>query len=275
MTTNTHTDTGISTAAPSTVPLSIHHLTVAYREQPVLWNINLSFPVAQLCAIVGPNGAGKSTLLKSCLGLVAVASGHIRFFDQPLAQVRQRVAYVPQRTSVDWDFPTTALDVVQMGLYGRLGWFRRPGKAERQAAEQALEQVNMADFAHRQIAELSGGQQQRVFLARALVQGADLYLMDEPFAGVDATTEHSILEMMHSLKSQGRTVIVVHHDLETVRDYFDHLTLINKEVIAHGDMANTFTTENLSKAFGGKDRLMRSQIDSRSLINSNMGAKKE
>ncbi len=241
----------------TTDPLSIRDLTVAYAEKPVLWDVDVTFPAAHLCAIVGPNGAGKSTLLKSSLGLLPTASGTIRFFGQPLAGVRRRVAYVPQRTSVDWDFPTDALDVVQMGLYGRLGWFKRPGKAEQDSALHALERVRMADFAGRQISQLSGGQQQRVFLARALAQGADLYLMDEPFAGVDATTERAILDVMQELQREGRTVIVVHHDLDTVRDYFDHLTLLNVEVAASGPMSEVFTQANLGAVYGAKSKFLR------------------
>ncbi|SEJ84166.1 manganese/zinc/iron transport system ATP-binding protein [Deinococcus reticulitermitis] len=238
-------------------PLSVRDLTVAYHEQPVLWDVDVSFPAARLCAVVGPNGAGKSTLLKASLGLIPVASGTVRFFGRPLREVRRRVAYVPQRTSVDWDFPTDALDVVTMGLYGRLGWFRRPGRVEREAAMYALERVRMADFAGRQISQLSGGQQQRVFLARALAQNADVYLMDEPFAGVDATTERAILDVMESLQREGRTVIVVHHDLETVRDYFNHLTLLNVEVVASGPLSEVFSPANLQSAYGAKTKFLR------------------
>lgn len=246
------------TASPLTPPpLTIRDLTVAYHEQPVLWDVDVTFPAAGLCAVVGPNGAGKSTLLKASLGLIPVASGTVRFFGQPLQSVRRRVAYVPQRTSVDWDFPTDAQDVVTMGLYGRLGWFRRPGQAEREAALHALERVRLADLAGRQISQLSGGQQQRVFLARALAQQADVYLMDEPFAGVDATTERAILGVMQELQREGRTVIVVHHDLETVRDYFDHLTLLNVEVVASGPLGAVFTAAHLEAAYGAKTRFLR------------------
>ena len=243
---------GSSTAAPS--PLSVRDLTVVYREKPALWDVDLEIPAGQLCAIVGPNGAGKSTLMKAVLGLVPVASGQVRFFGQSLAQARKHIGYVPQRSSVDWDFPTSVLDVVMMGLYGRLGWFRRPGRLERKAALQALQQVAMSEFAERQISQLSGGQQQRVFLARALVQNADLYFMDEPFAGVDAVTEEAILRVLHQLKEYGKTVVVVHHDLQTVRDYFDHLTLLNVQVIASGPMEAVFTPENLRRTYGGRMR---------------------
>ncbi|WP_018465708.1 metal ABC transporter ATP-binding protein [Calidithermus timidus] len=236
-------------------PLEVRDLTVAYREKPVLLDVDLVIPEGQLCAIVGPNGAGKSTLLKAVLGMVPRASGTVQFFGQPLRVVRRRIGYVPQRSSVDWDFPTSALDVVLMGLYGRLGWFRRPGKAEREEAMRALEQVGLADFAQRQIAQLSGGQQQRVFLARALAQNSDLYFMDEPFAGVDAVTEEAILQVMHELKGRGKTVVVVHHDLETVRDYFDHLTLLNVQVIASGPLEQTFTPEKLKATYGERMRV--------------------
>jgi manganese/zinc/iron transport system ATP- binding protein len=233
-------------------PLEVRDLTVAYFEKPVLWDVDLEIPAGQLCAIVGPNGAGKSTLIKAALGLIPRASGSIQVFGGTLEANRSRVGYVPQRSSVDWDFPTNALDVVMMGLYGRLGWIKRPGKKEREVALEALERVRMADFKDRQISQLSGGQQQRVFLARALAQDADLYFMDEPFAGVDATTERAILEVMRQLRSRGRTVVVVHHDLETVREYFDHVTLMNVQVIGSGPIATTFTPENLATAYGGK-----------------------
>jgi len=235
-------------------PLRVRDLTVVYREKPALWDVDLEVPAGQLCAIVGPNGAGKSTLIKAVLGLVPVASGQVRFFGQSLAQARKRIGYVPQRGSVDWDFPTSVLDVVMMGLYGQLGWFKRPGPREREAALRCLEQVSMQAFTTRQISQLSGGQQQRVFLARALAQDADLYFMDEPFAGVDAVTEEAILRVLHELKKQGKTVVVVHHDLETVRDYFDHLTLLNVQVIASGPMEEVFTPENLKRTYGERMR---------------------
>lgn len=233
-------------------PLEVRDLTVAYREKPVLWDVDLEIPQGKLCAIVGPNGAGKSTLLKAVLGLIPKSSGTVKIFGRELAQARSLIGYVPQRTSVDWDFPTGALDVVMMGLYGRLGWFRRPGKNERQIALESLEKVGMTAFAGRQISQLSGGQQQRVFLARALAQDAELYFMDEPFAGVDATTERAILDVLRTLRDRNKTVVVVHHDLETVRDYFDHLTLLNVQVIASGPMDQTFTQENLKAAYGDR-----------------------
>lgn len=238
--------------SPVATPLEVRDLTVAYREKPVLWDVDLEVPSGQLCAIVGPNGAGKSTLIKAVLGLVPKASGQVKFFGQRLAEARARIGYVPQRGSVDWDFPTSVLDVVMMGLYGKLGWFKRPGTHERDAALRCLEQVSMSEFAGRQISQLSGGQQQRVFLARALAQDSDLYFMDEPFAGVDAVTEDAILKVLHELKEHGKTVVVVHHDLETVRDYFDHLTLLNVQVIASGPMSEIFTPENLKSAYGDR-----------------------
>jgi manganese/zinc/iron transport system ATP- binding protein len=240
----------------SDAPVAVRDLTVAYREAPVLWDIYLTLPEGQLVAIVGPNGAGKSTLIKAILGLVPATSGTISIFGKPYPQQRQLVGYVPQRGSVDWDFPTNALDVVQMGLYGQLGWVRRPGKRERAIAMECLEKVGMADFAQRQISQLSGGQQQRVFLARALAQDARVYFMDEPFAGVDATTERAIIDVLRELRSRGRTLVVVHHDLETVREYFDWLVLLNIRVIADGPVDSTFTLDNLQTTYGGRMALL-------------------
>ncbi|MCU0506859.1 MAG: metal ABC transporter ATP-binding protein [Anaerolineae bacterium] len=232
-------------------------LTVAYQEKPVLWDVDLEAPEGVLMAVVGPNGAGKSTLMKTILGLVPAAAGQVRVYGKPYEQQRHLVGYVPQRGSVDWDFPTDALDVVTMGLYRRLGWMRRPGKAERAAALDALDQVGMADFADRQISQLSGGQQQRVFLARALVQDARIYLMDEPFAGVDATTERAIIGLLRELRRQGKTVLVVHHDLQTVPEYFDWVTLLNVRRIASGPVAEAFTEDNLRRAYGGRIAFLR------------------
>lgn len=240
---------------PSPLPVSaieVHDLTVAYRTQPVLWDIDLKLPEGQLIAIVGPNGAGKSTLLKAILGLVKPVTGWVRVFDAPYAQRRSWVGYVPQRESVDWDFPTNALDVVTMGLYGRLGWLRRPGRRDRETALACLEQVGIRDLAERQISQLSGGQQQRVFLARALAQQARLYLMDEPFAGVDATTERAILTLLNELKREGRTVVAVHHDLQTVAEYFDHVVLLNMRLVAAGPVHEVFTREKLQQTYGGR-----------------------
>ncbi len=230
--------------------IEVHDLTVAYRENPVLWDIDLQVPHGVLMAVVGPNGAGKTTLIKSILGLIRPISGRVLIKGEPYSPRTQAVAYVPQRGSVDWDFPTTVLDVAMMGTYGKLGWFRRPGAAERTATLAALDQVGMADLAQRQISQLSGGQQQRVFLARALVQDAPVYLMDEPFQGVDAVTEKAIVGILRELRSRGRTVLVVHHDLQTVPEYFDWVTLLNVRVIASGPVAHAFTPEHLRRAYG-------------------------
>lgn len=236
--------------------IEVHDLTVAYRTQPVLWDVDLHLPAGHLIAVVGPNGAGKSTLLKAVLGLVKPVTGWVRIFGAPAQQRRSWVGYVPQRESVDWDFPTTAVDVVEMGLYGQLGWFRRPGRRHRERALECLEKVGIRDLADRQISQLSGGQQQRVFLARALAQDARLYLMDEPFAGVDATTEQAILELLKSLMAEGRTVVAVHHDLQTVKEYFDHVVLLNLRLIASGPVATTFTAENLQRTYGGRSTVL-------------------
>ncbi len=237
----------------STTQFAIHveDLTVAYHDKPVLWDIDWDVPVGVLMAVVGPNGAGKTTLIKTLLGLIKPVAGKILFFNQPYTKVRQRIAYVPQRSSVDWDFPTTVLDVVLMGRYGRLGWLKRPTAADREAAMRALHQVGLETFAHRQISRLSGGQQQRVFLARALIQDADLYLMDEPFQQVDATTERAIVLILKELKKQRKTVVVVHHDLQTIREYFDWVTLLNVRKIACGPVDKVFTEENLRQTYGG------------------------
>src|SRR5688572_9243149 len=232
--------------------IEVRDLTVAYRDRPVLWDVDLDVPPGVLMAIVGPNGAGKTTLIKSILGLVKPAAGQILVNGQRYDAARKTVAYVPQRGSVDWDFPTNVLDVVMMGLYGRLGWLRRPGAAERQEAMVALEKVGMADFAPRQISQLSGGQQQRVFLARALAQNASIYLMDEPFQGVDATTERAIVKLLQDLRQAGSTVAVVHHDLQTVPEYFDWVFLLNVRRVAAGPVSEAFTEENLRATYGGR-----------------------
>jgi manganese/zinc/iron transport system ATP- binding protein len=238
--------------AHATSAIEVTDLTVAYREKPVLWDVDLSVPSGVLMAVVGPNGAGKTTLIKSILGLVTPSAGQVLIHGRPYAEQRRLVAYVPQRGSVDWDFPTSALDVVMMGRYGALGWLRRPGGRERDMAREALAKVGMGDFADRQISQLSGGQQQRVFLARALVQDADLYFMDEPFQGVDATTERAIVALLQDLRVQGKTVVVVHHDLQTVPEYFDWVTLLNVRKIASGPVGETFTDANLRLAYGGR-----------------------
>ncbi len=242
-----------------TLAIEVSDLTVAYRDRPVLWDVDVEVPAGVLMAVVGPNGAGKTTLLKAILGLVRPAAGTVRVFGQPLKAVRRLVAYVPQHRDVDWDFPTSVLDVVMMGRYGHLGWFRRPGSRERALALAALEQVGMRELAHRQISQLSGGQQQRVFLARALVQDARIYLMDEPFAGVDALTERAIVKVMRSLRAAGKTVVAVHHDLQTVREYFDWVLLLNVRRIACGPTNDVFTEENLRQTYGGRPVILEAR----------------
>ncbi len=240
-------------------PLSVHDMTVAYHRRPVLWDVDYDAPDRSLIAIVGPNGAGKSTFIKACLGLVPKASGTVEIYGRPYRQQRRIVGYVPQRESVDWDFPVSALDVVAMGRYAKIGWFRPVTRPHKRAALEALEQVGMADYAHRQINQLSGGQQQRVFLARALAQEARLYFMDEPLAGVDAATEKAIVAILRRLRDDGRTVICVHHDLQTVPEYFDHVLLLNTRVVAAGPVSGeggVFTRENLHKTYGGRLTLL-------------------
>ena len=237
---------------PENVPLAIHDLTVAYHRKPVLWDVDLDIPEGKLVGIVGPNGAGKSTLIKACLDLIPKTSGEVGFYGKPYREQRELVGYVPQRESVDWDFPVSALDVVAMGTYRRVGWLRRVGKKQRDAAMTALEQVGIGHLAQRQISQLSGGQQQRVFLARALVQDAKVYFMDEPFAAVDAATEQAIVKLLRELNERGKTCLVVHHDLATVTRYFDWLVLLNMRVVASGPTEEIFTPENLQKTYGGQ-----------------------
>ena len=237
--------------------IEVTDLTVAYQDKPVLWDIDLNVPPGVLLSIVGPNGAGKTTLIKAILGLVRPAAGSVLIYNKPYEAQRQIVGYVPQRGSVDWDFPTNVLDVVMMGRYGALGWVRRPGRQERELALQALEKVGMAVYATRQISQLSGGQQQRVFLARALVQDATVYLMDEPFQGVDATTERAIVTLLQELRVNGKTVVVVHHDLQTVSDYFDWVMLLNIRRIASGPVDEVFTPDNLRETYGGRVAFMK------------------
>lgn len=226
-------------------------LTVAYGEKPVLWDVDFNVPKGKLTAIVGPNGAGKSTLIKAMMGLLKPIAGEVRFFPNETEKksLKNRIAYVPQSGSVDWDFPATALDIVVMGRYGHIGWIRRPKKSDYALGLETLEKVGMRDVANRQISQLSGGQQQRVFLARALIQQAELYFMDEPFKGVDAQTEKAIVALLKELKAAGKTVVVVHHDIQTVKEYFDWVTLINMRIIASGEVNETFTEENLRLAY--------------------------
>lgn len=240
------------TAANEPAPLEIHDLTVAYHKKPVLWGVDLEVPAGQLIGIIGPNGAGKSTLIKACMGLLPTQSGWVKIFGQSLKSAPTRVGYVPQRESVDWDFPVSVMDVVLMGRYGRLGLMRRPGRADREIARECLDRVKLLPYANRQISNLSGGQQQRVFLARALAQQADLYFMDEPFAGVDAATESAIVTVLEELRDQGKTLLVVHHDLPTARSYFDSLLLLNMNVVAFGPTEKVFNAETLQKTYGGR-----------------------
>lgn len=231
--------------------VEVHDLTVAYDNKPVLWNADFSIPKGKMVGIIGPNGAGKSTLLKSIMGLIPTASGFVKIFDDSLKKVRHKVAYIPQKESVDWDFPATVLDVVEMGRYGKKSLFKRLNKQDKQITVEALKKVKMLDFADRHISELSGGQQQRVFIARALAQEADLYFMDEPFAGVDMASEKAIVDILLELQKEGKTIFVVHHDLQSAMDYFDWMILINKRIVASGPIKEVFTTEVLQNTYGG------------------------
>lgn len=233
----------------------VEDLTVTYDIKPVLWDVDLEIPQGVLMAIVGPNGAGKSTLIKAMLGLVKPISGSVLFFDKELKSQLKNISYVPQKGSVDWDFPTNVLDVVLMGRYGKLGWIKRPKQKDIEIAKEAIKKVGMEEFMDRQISELSGGQQQRVFLARALVQEADLYFMDEPFQGVDAKTEKEIISILKELVASGKTVIVVHHDLQTVPEYFDWVGLIFTRIIAYGPTESTFTKENIERTYKARHKL--------------------
>ena len=233
-------------------PIQIHDMTIAYHKKPVLWDVDLDVPEGKLVGIIGPNGAGKSTMIKAIMELVPKASGWVRVYGKEYGEMRKIIGYVPQRESVDWDFPICALDVVLMGRYGHIGWMRRPGKQDRELARESLDLVGMGDFADRQISQLSGGQQQRVFLARALAQDARIYMMDEPFAGVDAATERAIIDILVSLREQGKTIMVVHHDLQTVTEYFDWVIMLNMRVVASGLTSDVFTDENLQKTYGGR-----------------------
>ncbi len=237
----------------------VEDFTVAYAEKPVLWDIDLKIPKGQLMAIVGPNGAGKSTLIKAMLGLLKPVSGEVRFYKAgaQIHKLTNYVGYVPQSGSVDWDFPATVLDVVLMGCYGRVGWIKRPQKKDKEYAKETLKKVGMEPFADRQISQLSGGQQQRVFLARALMQQADIYFMDEPFKGVDVQTEKAIISLLKALKEDGKTVIVVHHDLQTVPEYFDYVTLINLTLIASGKVDDIFNEENLRKTYHSERSILK------------------
>lgn len=236
--------------------IKVDDLSASYQKNTVLHHVNFEVAPGSLTGIIGPNGAGKSTLIKTMLQLHPALTGNVSFFGLPFHKAKKRIGYVPQRGSVDWDFPTDALDVVTMGLYGKIGWLKIPTRSHRKQALAALDKMGMADYAHRQIRQLSGGQQQRVFLARALVQQADIYFMDEPLAGVDAATERAIMEILKELKSANKTVLVVHHDLQTVEDYFDHVLFLNRTVIHHGLTEEVFTRENIADTYGGNMRWM-------------------
>lgn len=241
--------TGAVSAGDTTLAASARHISVAYRTEPVVYNASFDVPRGIVMGIIGPNGAGKSTVIKAMMGIVTPLSGETQFFGQPLSKMRSKIAYMPQSKTVDWDFPTTVFDVVKMGTYGSLGWLRRPGNREKDIATAALAQVDMSEFAGRQIGELSGGQRQRVFLARALAQQADIYFMDEPFQGVDAKSQRSIVNVLHQLRAAGKTVVMVHHDLATVSAYCDWVTLINRTIIATGPTESTFTDAAIRATF--------------------------
>lgn len=232
--------------------IEVHNLSVAYNRIPVLWDIDFELPKGQIIGIVGPNGSGKSTLLKAIMGLIPISSGYAKIFEKDLSKVRDRVAYIPQRESIDWNFPATVEDVVRMGRYKKGKLFSRLSQIDKQLSLDAIDKVNLIEFKNRQIAQLSGGQQQRVFIARALAQGADIYIMDEPFVGVDIATEQTILKLLFQMKSEGKTVVIVHHDLQTVSDYFDYLVLLNTRLIAHGPTNEVMTNENLQATYGGQ-----------------------
>lgn len=237
--------------------INVEDMTVAYHVKPVLWDIDFRVPEGVLMAVIGPNGAGKSTLIKAMLGLLKPVSGTAKFWGNPYHHERKRIGYVPQRGSVDWDFPTTVFDVVCMGRYGAAGWIKRITKQDKALALEALDKVGMLEFKNRQISQLSGGQQQRVFLARALVQDAEIYFMDEPFQGVDARTEKAVIDILKTLRDNGKTVVVVHHDLQTVPDYFDWVTLLNIQIIASGPTSEVFTEENLKKTYRTREEAIK------------------
>ena len=237
--------------------IKVEDMTVAYSVKPVLWDIDLDIPKGILMAIVGPNGAGKSTLIKAMIDLIRPISGNVLFNGESYKEHRKHIGYVPQSESVDWDFPADVLDVVLMGRYGELGWLKRPGKKDKELALDALDKVGMKEFSNRQISQLSGGQQQRIFLARALVQDADIYFMDEPFKGVDAKTEVAIVELLKELKNRGKTLVVVHHDLQTVEEYFDWVVLLNRQIIDVGPVEEVFTDKNLNKTYRSTGKILK------------------
>ncbi|MBC8045869.1 MAG: metal ABC transporter ATP-binding protein [Fimbriimonadaceae bacterium] len=236
--------------------IEVHDLTVSYNKKPAIWDIDFMIPEGKLVGIIGPNGAGKSTLIKAMMELIPHDSGYVKLFNQELDNVRDKIAYVPQRGSVDWDFPASVLDIVLMGRYGKRGIFNRLKNEDKKIAMQCLEKVGMQQFINRQISQLSGGQQQRVFIARSLAQEADLYFMDEPFAGIDATTEKTIFDLLLNMRSEGKTILVVHHDLQSAYEYFDWIILLNTQLIAAGPKEEIFVPEYLQKTYGGKLSLL-------------------
>lgn len=243
------------------ISVEVHNLTVSYDGGPVLWDIDFELPQGQIIGIIGPNGSGKTTLLKAIMGLIEPSSGFVKIFNKSLDEVRDSVAYVPQRESVDWDFPASVFDVVMMGRYRKRNLLKRTNKADIEIVNQSIEKVGLTEYKNRQISQLSGGQQQRVFIARALAQKAEIYLMDEPFVGVDAATESSILSLLQEMKNEGKTVLIIHHDLQTVSEYFDYLVLLNTRLIAKGDLQEVLTKENLSNAYGGQLTLLAKVVE--------------
>lgn len=243
--------------------ISVSGLTVYHDNTPALWDLNFSIPKGQLVGILGPNGAGKSTLLKALLGEKGAISGTCELFSN-------RIAYVPQRCGIDWNFPITAYEVVLMGCYRELGFFKWPKKVHRKRAMELLDELGMADYARKQISELSGGQQQRLFIARALMAEADIFFFDEPFAAIDVTTETLLIDLMKRLKDEGKTLLVVHHDLSTAPDYFDWLIMLNLRLIASGDCQTVFCEENLKKAFGNKETLLEKAISLSHRVNEGL-----
>ena len=234
------------------LPIEIHDLTVSYQKRPVLYGVDLEIEEGSLVGILGPNGAGKSTLIKTVMDMIKPNGGYVKIFGKSPREGIKRIGYIPQRESIDWDFPVTVFDVVLMGRYGHHGWLGRIGKEDRRKASECLEQVNMLPYSDRPIGNLSGGQQQRVFLARALAQESAVYLMDEPFAGVDAVTEKAIVSILQGMKDEGKTLVVVHHDLSSAKEYFDQLLLLNMRKVAFGPATEVYTHELLQKTYGGK-----------------------
>jgi manganese/zinc/iron transport system ATP- binding protein len=232
--------------------IEVHNLSVSYQNVPVLWDIDFSLPKGQIIGIIGPNGSGKSTLLKSIMGLIPLASGNVKVLSKNLSLVRDQLAYVPQRETVDWNFPASVEDVVLMGRYKKGNLFRRLTKIDKVIAQESIEKVKLEKYKERQISQLSGGQQQRVFIARALAQGASIYIMDEPFVGVDMATEKTILDLLIQMKEEGKTIIIVHHDIQTVSNYFDYIVMLNTRLIAHGPTSEVLTEENLQATYGGQ-----------------------